>query len=64
MSLWRGFQLSRRGFKQIGVQGDAIQLGGAVVVARGGRVVYLYAEGDIADHAPAAALSEALARAR
>ena len=40
-----------------------MQLGGAVVVARGGRVVYTHAESSIGDHAKAEELTKALMRA-
>ena len=63
-SIWHAIQLRRHGGQQKGMQGDGLQLGGAVVVAPDGRVVYRHLEGDIGDHAPASELTQALARTR
>lgn len=62
-SIAHAIQLKRHGFKQDGVKGDAMQLGGAVVIARGGRVVYTHAESSIGDHTKAEVLTKALAGA-
>ena len=62
-SIAHAIQLKRHGYKQDGLKGDAMQLGGAVVVARGGRVVYTHAESSIGDHAKAEELTKALMRA-
>jgi hypothetical protein len=42
----------RAGFRQTGVQGDAWQLGGVLVVRRGGVVAYRYLSGAAGDHPP------------
>ncbi len=62
-SIWQGLRLGRQGFQQKGVQGDGLQLGGALVVARGGRVAYAHAEGSIGDHAPASELTKVVSNA-
>lgn len=46
------------GYRQTGVEGDAFQLGGVLVVRRGGDLVYRYASREAGDHPP---VSEVLA---
>jgi hypothetical protein len=42
----------RAGFRQVGVQGDAWQLGGVLVVRPGGVVAYRYLSAAAGDHPP------------
>jgi hypothetical protein len=51
---WRG------GFRQQGVQGDAMQLGGVVAIRPDGEVAYLYQSARAGDHPPLADVAAAL----
>jgi hypothetical protein len=53
----------RGGFRQGPVRGDALQLGGALVVARDGRVTFRHVADDAGDHPPVEAVVAAAARA-
>jgi len=51
----------RAGSRQVGVQGDAWQLGGAFVIRPGGALTYRYASREAGDHAPVDEILQALA---
>jgi hypothetical protein len=53
----------RRGHRQQGVQGDALQLGGTFVVAAGGAVVWSHRSAHAGDHPTPAEILVALNRA-
>jgi hypothetical protein len=57
---WRAL---RGGFRQTGLQGDTWQMGGALVVLRGGRVAYRYLSRAAGDHPPVERLLAALPEA-
>lgn len=50
----------RRGFRQGATQGDALQQGGALVIARDGRIVYHHISSGPGDHVPRGAIERAL----
>lgn len=54
----------RAGFMQGPVRGDALQLGGALVVARDGRILFRHAAEHAGDHPDVAGLVRATERAR
>jgi len=47
------------GYLQKGIQGDALQQGGVVVVDSGGEPVYFYASSEAGDHAPISEIIQA-----
>ena len=47
--LWRAW---RKGFRQRSVQGDPWQLGGVLLIAPGGEVLYRHVSREAGDHAP------------
>lgn len=42
----------KKGFQQTGVRGDAWQLGGVLVIAKGGRIAYAHRDNEAGDLAP------------
>lgn len=55
-SFTQGFSALKAGFIPGSLQGHALQLGGAVVVAPGGKITYLYKSSATGDHPPVDAL--------
>jgi hypothetical protein len=51
-SVLRGIQTTARGFRQGRTQGDGLQLGGTLVLAKGGRPVYFQRSRYAGDHPP------------
>ena len=41
-----------RGFRQTAIEGDALQQGGVIVIAKGGEVAYVHRDRALGDHAP------------
>ncbi len=63
-SVWAGRRRAARGgFRQKGVKGDPWQLGGVLVVARGGRVAYEHFSETASDHPPLEDVLAALEKA-
>jgi hypothetical protein len=62
-ALSRGFSAWRAGYKPGTLQGDALQLGGAVIVNPDGTVAYYFASAEAGDHPPVAALLAAISTA-
>jgi hypothetical protein len=60
MALAHGWRAWRSGARQEGVQGDPWQLGGTLVVAPGGRLLFEHRSREAGDHAPLSALTKAL----
>ena len=58
-----GIRAFRKGFRQVKTQGDAFQLGGVLVVDRGGNVLFYFASREAGDHPPIADIHAALAHA-
>lgn len=52
----KGFKAIKDGLRPGSIQGDALQLGGAVVVGPGDQVYYFYRGKQAADHAPVNAI--------
>jgi hypothetical protein len=52
MATLKGIGAASRGHIQVRTQGDAQQMGGTLVVARGGRPVYYYKSDYAGDHPP------------
>lgn len=64
LDTWKSFgRALRGGFRQKGVQGDAWQLGGVLVVRTDGTVAYRYLSDSAGDHPPVADILAALATA-
>jgi hypothetical protein len=61
--LRRAIAAWRRGFRQVGIQGDPWQVGGVFVIEPGGRVPFAYASRWAGDHPDPAAILDALDRA-
>lgn len=59
-TLGAGFQALKGGHLQKGIQGDALQLGGAVVIGPDGVVLYYFQSQVAGDHPPVAELLGAL----
>ena len=59
-TLGTGFQALKGGHLQKGIQGDALQLGGAVVIGPDGGVRYYFQSQVAGDHPPVAELLDAL----
>ena len=55
-----GTRAFREGFRQTKLQGDGYQLGGVIVVAKGGEILYGYASREAGDHPPASEILSAL----
>lgn len=53
-----GMKAFGEGHRQVGVQGDALQLGGAVIIGPGPVMHYLYASEKAADHPPVSDILE------
>jgi peroxiredoxin len=51
-ALYNAGRAALRGFRQSAIEGDPLQQGGVVVVARGGRVAYVHRDRTLGDHAP------------
>jgi hypothetical protein len=60
---WNAARALAKGFYQTSVQGDALQLGGVLVIRAGGGVAYRYASRVAGDHAPLDDVLRALASA-
>ena len=61
LDTWKSFgRALKAGFRQKGVQGDAWQLGGVLVVLPGGTVAYRYLSNSAGDHPPVADILAAL----
>ena len=54
-----GFRALKDGYHQSGIQGDAMQLGGAVVIGPGPVLYYYYRSKEASDHAPVEKIIEA-----
>jgi hypothetical protein len=59
-SFTQGFSALKAGFMPGSLQGHALQLGGAVVVAPKGKITYLYKSSAAGDHPPVEALLAAV----
>ena len=60
LDTWKSFgRALKAGFRQKGVQGDAWQLGGVLVVLPGGSVVYRYLSESAGDHPSSADILQA-----
>jgi hypothetical protein len=59
-----GLRAFRAGFRQVETQGDAFQLGGVLVVDRGGQVLFHFASREAGDHPPISDLHAALSSAK